>query len=155
MLGIFMYVQDYDECFCFGKYLDASPAGTYWYDVINPYVKNSQLFICPSWDSTIGYGWNRRMFGYSADHSNDHTMCKLAHIKSPSQKIAIADRRRAWYLYNDGTDPECGNVNTYGVYPWHNCMANVAFCDGHAKAVTANKYNRNSHFWYRQYDSGF
>jgi prepilin-type N-terminal cleavage/methylation domain-containing protein/prepilin-type processing-associated H-X9-DG protein len=154
-LGLLMYVGDYDECFPFGKWLDASGSGSYWYDVIQPYLKNRQILLCPSWDGNPGYGYNRRMFGYSSDHGNDHTMCKLAEIKCPAQKIAIADRRRAWYLYNDGTDPECGDVNTYGVYPWHNCMANVLWCDGHAKAVKPLKFNRNSHFWYRHYESGF
>lgn len=53
-LGIGMYVQDYDETFPFT--VDWTISGSYWgwHDMIYPYVKNAQVFDCPSAPSNIG-----------------------------------------------------------------------------------------------------
>jgi len=59
-LGLMMYVQDYDEMMPgFKVYLvggDSNTRGDGWYDAIEPYVKNEQIGICPSYryDSTYG-----------------------------------------------------------------------------------------------------
>ncbi len=60
-LGVMQYVQDYDECLPrhFYAYPNPGSQGTgngvdtsyKWMDVLHPYVKNTQLFVCPS-DST-------------------------------------------------------------------------------------------------------
>jgi prepilin-type N-terminal cleavage/methylation domain-containing protein/prepilin-type processing-associated H-X9-DG protein len=49
-LGIMMYTQDYDEYFPFG-YCYSLPAADYlwyWQDSVRPYVKNEQVYTCPS-----------------------------------------------------------------------------------------------------------
>src|SRR5947209_7483410 len=56
-----MYVQDYDEQNMFhwygplganpaGPNVPAYPGGNYqtWMEVVNPYIKNSQIWLCPS-----------------------------------------------------------------------------------------------------------
>ena len=45
-LGILQYVQDYDETMP-GHNMRA-PQNQYWMDIVQPYVKSSQLFVCPS-----------------------------------------------------------------------------------------------------------
>jgi prepilin-type N-terminal cleavage/methylation domain-containing protein/prepilin-type processing-associated H-X9-DG protein len=51
-LGVMMYTQDYDETFPAAYYYnnDLSSAGgyTHWSGVIQPYVKNLGIFVCPS-----------------------------------------------------------------------------------------------------------
>jgi prepilin-type N-terminal cleavage/methylation domain-containing protein len=45
-LGVLMYVQDYDEMFSNLGW--CTTPRLYWWDNVMPYVKNSQLFLCPS-----------------------------------------------------------------------------------------------------------
>src|SRR3954469_12892595 len=44
-LAYAMYTQDYDETTPLQKSND--PAGGYWYNLIQPYIKNWQLMLCP------------------------------------------------------------------------------------------------------------
>lgn len=74
-LGIAMYVQDFDETFPMASMAYTVPADTwprrtnsgaaittaYWFTVISPYVKSTQLFVCPTAGEipfSGGYGWN-------------------------------------------------------------------------------------------------
>ena len=43
-----MYVSDYDNMCFFGSYYDASSALVSWPCELFPYVKNNQIFVCPS-----------------------------------------------------------------------------------------------------------
>src|SRR4028118_570049 len=45
-LGVMQYAQDYDEKLPF-SYTNPGPGGI-WADTIQPYVKNYQMFKCPS-----------------------------------------------------------------------------------------------------------
>ena len=54
-LGIAQYTQDYDEKFPYVVTDTADPAtpvfcssDTLWSDVVQPYIKSTQVFICPS-----------------------------------------------------------------------------------------------------------
>lgn len=82
-LGMMQYTQDYDERMPSG-YLtnsDGVPEFTYpngtghtrtqpWYFAIYPYVKNWQIFNCPSADSAIAYGggYSIQQFPYSYNY---------------------------------------------------------------------------------------
>ena len=51
MLGILMYTQDYDEKFPFfpwGEGYNGNPNSSVWFKAIYPYVKNLQIYACPS-----------------------------------------------------------------------------------------------------------
>jgi prepilin-type N-terminal cleavage/methylation domain-containing protein/prepilin-type processing-associated H-X9-DG protein len=50
MTGIKMYTQDYDEQSLYNWYQARDQFGVYrtWMELINPYVKNAQVFYCPS-----------------------------------------------------------------------------------------------------------
>src|SRR6187551_558294 len=45
-LGIKQYIQDYDEMM--PRYYYATTPNTYWNNAIDPYVKSTQIFDCPS-----------------------------------------------------------------------------------------------------------
>ena len=60
-LGLLQYTQDFDEQFALAYYngvdtnSNANPVRYKWMDAIQPYVKSSQLFTCPSdTDVTVG-----------------------------------------------------------------------------------------------------
>jgi len=95
-LGFMMYAQDYDE-YIRTAYLPG-PDSRYWswMSGIDPYVKNDQIFACPSESWSVGwayksptprlsYGFNISYLGYGS------RQYKLAEIARPSETILIAD----------------------------------------------------------------
>ncbi len=53
-LGVIQYQQDYDETMPMTNYGGNNGAGFFWMDGIQPYVKSTQLFTCPSRANTFG-----------------------------------------------------------------------------------------------------
>ncbi len=143
-LAILMYVQDYDERFCLGRQtmLGISPtAYRYWYNLVQPYVNNNQIWYCPSHKdvSTISYGWNiygrhsRNGMGYYDGNIYTYTgerLC-LAEIPYPASTINIGDQdtvddAHSWrgYIY----------LTSFSRYSdLHNGGGNFGYVDGHAK----------------------
>jgi prepilin-type N-terminal cleavage/methylation domain-containing protein/prepilin-type processing-associated H-X9-DG protein len=151
-LGAMMYVQDYDEVF-FPRYQPISvypaPATAIWWcapsgqpSLLEPYIKNTQIYYCPSLKTRLGYGYNANLIGGAID---------LARIQTPADMILFEDDTfggRTAYLPSQGVanwganfvDPPgtTGAGIVWGTncpYGRHNDMANFAFCDGHAKAL--------------------
>ncbi len=161
-LGILMYAQDYDEHLCCAWNVPTgaacvgltAPFTQYTYrGAIYPYVKNSQLFSCPScsdWPPGCQvYGWNPNVWGLS-----------LGKVKAVSSVALIAEAA-GWPKSPPGNrlDPEswgdptggahwqvswpgqapfdgtgCGDC-TRRPYAVHNGGLNVGFVDGHGKWV--------------------
>jgi prepilin-type N-terminal cleavage/methylation domain-containing protein/prepilin-type processing-associated H-X9-DG protein len=59
-----MYSQDFDEMLVpTYQYSAASDIYLQWFpDLLQPYVKNSQVFLCPSWKSPTPYTYGRNLF---------------------------------------------------------------------------------------------
>ena len=53
-LGIIQYTQDYDETMPMANWGGNAGDGFYWMDAVQPYVKSTQLFTCPSRSNTFG-----------------------------------------------------------------------------------------------------
>jgi prepilin-type N-terminal cleavage/methylation domain-containing protein/prepilin-type processing-associated H-X9-DG protein len=134
-LGITMYVQDYDETFPPHYPAGFTPAyAGQWENVSEPYVKSTQLYICPS-DSThlrtttslinsnnLSYGYNYAYLNYK----------KLAAINYPSETLLTGDGGL--------------NVNPYVIHyststylpsDIHLEGCNFSFVDGHVKWMKA------------------
>jgi len=174
-----MYAQDYDETNP-GCYRDTTAAArgpvwnssTYWYwdDMIYAYVKNAQIYICPSGRSSRSdYGAND--WAMDGDHNNPGT--KLTNIVKPAQEILLYDtgahrtcgRPHGYRLDSNGSLKWCYCVpavnafefpgdNTYAHdYSRHNNGCNYAFADGHAKWLQNSETfcTGSSHPAYRQY----
>jgi prepilin-type N-terminal cleavage/methylation domain-containing protein/prepilin-type processing-associated H-X9-DG protein len=152
-----MYVQDYDEKFPFNDWFDlqhcnpinypgstcASPftGGRRTYaDSIMPYVKNMQIFRCPSHpNDPMGYVQNTFVTPVAQSVGfNFKYICALAQINEPADRILIAE----W--------PVAGQSAAGDLGPWYteifqndfNTLSgeqtgslNWTFCDGHAKAM--------------------
>lgn len=152
-LAFEMYVQDYDETYPMCAMKRAGGYAYYYYQTLEPYLKNEQIWYCPSADDRR-YAPNRRLIGLAPPTGTDDDILKKAQIKFPAEKILVGDTGRAWYIYNDCQDDPNADGRTYGLYPWHNGQANVCFADGHVKSVNWREFNCDYRYWYRHTDPG-
>jgi prepilin-type N-terminal cleavage/methylation domain-containing protein/prepilin-type processing-associated H-X9-DG protein len=150
-LGIIQYAQDYDETMvanAVAVYSYTSPDGTpinivpsaamLWMYLTYPYVKNVQIYACPSYadkwsptvyDGSCGYGKNTFLGNRS-----------LAEIDDPVSTVLIDDCNyylADWDIAADADVPVSGSDNAQEPRNGHNEGANFGFCDGHAKWLKA------------------
>jgi prepilin-type N-terminal cleavage/methylation domain-containing protein/prepilin-type processing-associated H-X9-DG protein len=145
-LGILMYAQDYDEKFTnLGWCASGAIPRVTWAEMTYPYVKNAQIFICPSADSAdngspnipngINYGfniWAYRALGWY----------QVVKVPAPANTIMIGDKDNGCVRL---LSSRCvtGGCQCYGgqtpvqndhyLTDRHNGGANYGFMDGHAK----------------------
>jgi len=133
-LAVHMYAQDYDDRLPF-----MANFGRWWYQVLDPYMKNAQIIICPSKPQYVpGYAWNYSGCGYQPGATWTpvrtgliYEGCNTSIYKSPgpASTIMLADNwwgtttteRRALYRQLDRREGR------------HNEGDNYGFVDGHAK----------------------
>jgi len=161
-LGMTMYVQDYDEHYPMaleGKWggpykpqttpgwpgtkfqvSDGNPGGHFfsWMDMIYPYVKNTQIFVCPSKqtgaDDVPSYGYSEAIDGAGNSHYanigvDNNVGLSLSQIQRPSETLIVLD----WVsYYNIYANPREYNPASISRAP-HFDGTNIVFCDGHAK----------------------
>lgn len=146
-LAFLMYAQDYDEILPVGD----KPTQVWWYDIIQPYVKNHQIFQCPSWPSGGTTIWGSQNLGYGVNTCMLCPLCgcfphnwpALAQIQRPSEIVLLGDSANynacAWLLAWSNV---CGAMCTSSLQVDHNSRhnggANIAYCDGHAKWQSAS-----------------
>jgi prepilin-type N-terminal cleavage/methylation domain-containing protein/prepilin-type processing-associated H-X9-DG protein len=155
-LAMNMYTSDYDERLVplaiqvpvTGAAIVPSTTVTWWPDLLNPYVKNAQLFRCPN-VTQWGLGFNHPELGTWLGAGP-----ALASIAAVSETVVIADTG----LISNPTEPNPdawvpSNVSTGYVFfrcpnnlPWydsdpqrvvprHSEMSNTVHADGHAKVM--------------------
>ncbi len=110
-LAMIMYAQDHDEVL----------PGAAWADELQPYMKNTQVMICPSRpEAKVGYAFNKALLGK-----------KLSEIAAPSEMVSIFDARMT------GANPvgTAADVPPEGV---HNGGINVGYVDGHVTWLSVN-----------------
>jgi len=146
-LAATMYAQDYDETFV--PMSAGSPSGTQWTaNLLEPYTKNIQIYECPSYSGTTAQtctcgspqAVRRLSYGFNCGGANARMPAwvgpmgaKLAAINAPAETLFAGDST-------------CINIGPGAAYPsygnvcpsWsarHNEMVNLAFVDGHVKAM--------------------
>ena len=151
--AVLMYTQDYDEQFPLAAYTTSGFAFLIWHDLTDPYVKNKQIWHCPSspvsktdqgGKPTTHFGFNARylttiQLDLAASYLN-HRAASLASVQSPTETVMLADAKAskaASWCGDDGkfllppsdTDTDCwGRPN-----PLHNEGGNILWVDGHVK----------------------
>ncbi|MGI5817758.1 MAG: DUF1559 domain-containing protein [Armatimonadota bacterium] len=161
-LGILMYAQDYDEMLPTEDYnygLGGSDGDGSWRGVIFPYVKNTQLFVCPShtpaspvFDGSVfdkgqnaSYAINDWHQGATGDPNPIGAYAPrgaaLALVHEPSSTVFL--------LESPGPDDDIcpSSTASHGLMPTgsaltalqrHNGGANYSFVDGHVKWMQPN-----------------
>ncbi len=135
------------------KYDDYSDPSSYTAGLIGPYLSdNIDVYTCPSCKTlprsdnrpTTGYGYNITYIG------NDSALAKMSKIKSPANTLLVADcaywnswggrTETAAFIYAPSEVGDWSTWKTGSAYFRHNGSANVAFVDGHVKAIS-KKYS--------------
>jgi len=155
-LAMLQYAQDYDEKLT-GRVL--------WNQKTQPYIKNEQIFRCPSYGSltkvtngycmvTYGQGWPGAYglqggYGVACGTTGSTDGRALATIKRPSEVIILCDTTGGC-TYHSLPTCGCSDIQTYGIGFFvayrHNDGANVAFVDGHSKWVNPG-FVKNALVW--------
>jgi prepilin-type N-terminal cleavage/methylation domain-containing protein/prepilin-type processing-associated H-X9-DG protein len=137
-LGMLMYSQDYDDAIPDGDRFN----NRWWYDLIQPYVRNTQIFVCPSYTGVDrGYGINKCML---CPHWCAHTSPKsLGAVKRPAEILYVSDSVMfiacGWtYGYANICGARCDPALMIDTNTRHNGGGNACFCDGHAKWYPAS-----------------
>jgi len=152
-LGFMQYTQDYDESYPIRQY-NTSP-NIVWQQELQPYIKSTQLFQCPS-DSAartktiIGAVGNYPAIPESYEINQRFDQQSMANVNSPATKIIVGERmsgyNNAGMAWNDwgGSNPgnwanECfaGHLGTW------NCL----FADGHVKSLRPTATETGINMW--------
>jgi len=187
-LAYAMYAQDYDERLPRGSgYIApgtaADPPGTNtiaglygeWYITLAPYIKNTQIFNCPSSPysdvNSGGVNSGPSWPGYGVGYTRNLWLSALAlaNIVEPACVIQLMDGRNnyarwqcpahlaGWPTYT-GKMTDGSETNYAWSYNRHNDGCNYLFCDGHVKwakfgPITSNSppANPSAYFDYRGY----
>lgn len=161
-LGILMYYQDYDEA-GLSEYRDNGVAPTYtypgdttWQRAIEPYVKNHQVYTCPSTTIGLSLDSTRSAYGLAGGAIGRGP----AEVKIPAETILLGESqypdssgnptgyhvikpaaadpftgkpdRANWTGLNFYT---AGSEDRYPAIYRHSEMGVFAFCDGHVKTM--------------------
>jgi prepilin-type N-terminal cleavage/methylation domain-containing protein/prepilin-type processing-associated H-X9-DG protein len=144
-LGIQMYAQDYDETF-----VPASVGFTPFNALLEPYIKNQQVWTCPSAVTTIT-GVSRSI-GMSATVARPiSAVLRMPAIEFPASLIAMGDSQPlAWgstfganvngfQACSSATREATGQAqgSTHAQFQRHSLGANFVFADSHAKWMKA------------------
>ncbi len=147
-LSTLMYVQDYDETYpaWFRQSVTVSPLHPS--TAVAPYVKNQQVYVCPSHDpgSVNGTYWSFQItgpvnYGYAWSwyiHGNDTPFAprREGDIAKSAETVMMGDAQHCWgggdaipwsNTCCDTTPPTADSASR------HNGGENLAFCDGHVK----------------------
>ena len=151
MLALLMYSEDYD-----GRIMQVRMGNCYsgqsacwdgtwvtWKVLVQPYMKNSQLLICPSLppdrnedtgdgrvvDIPGSYGLNNRFCGCCGLYR----WCVIGNISEPAQQIAVSDH------LNVDINMFCSHPKNYAncYRQPHNGGGNYGYLDGHVKSKRA------------------
>jgi prepilin-type N-terminal cleavage/methylation domain-containing protein/prepilin-type processing-associated H-X9-DG protein len=91
--AVAMYVQDYEA---YPVYSYPSPSNERWHTILQPYVKNTGVFVCPSSAfqryhfRNMGYGYNYQYLARDVSRGGPGSVGESA-IEYPADTIAIAD----------------------------------------------------------------
>jgi prepilin-type N-terminal cleavage/methylation domain-containing protein/prepilin-type processing-associated H-X9-DG protein len=147
-LGVLMYTDDSDETLPPTQ----NDNFTLWPDLVNPYVKNDRVRVCPDdvSSATNSYGLNELTFVDMTDFlpALPPSMPTLARFTTPSATVMLGElgtqddlttpRENAYKL----TVPDDDLNDQYDGRPAarHRGRANVTMMDGHVKALTLSQF---------------
>jgi prepilin-type N-terminal cleavage/methylation domain-containing protein/prepilin-type processing-associated H-X9-DG protein len=160
------YAQDYDETYN-GSAQSRPPPCLNWSQMIEPYIKNTQVFICPSFGgaftSTCGASYSKPSSYLSGGYAINAwsapgtlgtteygpgygTGRKIGSMTRPSEIVYAVDVSTSsgstnCFRISGATQMVGGSLDgtVYSVSKRHNEGFNSVFCDGHAKWLAKNE----------------
>ncbi|MEI6501017.1 MAG: DUF1559 domain-containing protein [Armatimonadota bacterium] len=159
------YVQDYDEIFPTShRAADGDGYQRHWLILLQPYVKNTQLFRCPS-DGAVAARWSNDPNNFATSYGQNFQLSSFAmgRVVSSSTTIMNAElgasqsaaangilspvvaQEGAWIL--DDPVNNRSDTNWAAPNPRHGDMANFNFVDGHVKTMSVPKVHYNNSPW--------
>jgi prepilin-type N-terminal cleavage/methylation domain-containing protein/prepilin-type processing-associated H-X9-DG protein len=151
--SVLMYVQDYDETFPMSAYFGTNNQGqrvlVAVYDVLAPYIKNVDIFVCPSYRP--GIDWPQRVqaagspfpalatFRYVGYIPNlglfGENFCPVLQKRTPVTKLAAVDAPVNTIMLFDGylKDRAALEYFNFLAFARHKEGVVINFVDGHAK----------------------
>lgn len=151
--SVLMYVQDYDETFPMSAYFGTDSAGNRRlvavYDVLAPYIKNVDIFVCPSYRP--GIDWPQRVqaagspfpalgtFRYVGYIPNlglfGENFCPIVQKRTPVTKMAALESPVNTIMLFDGYLKNAAPLEYYNFlgFARHKEGLVINFADGHAK----------------------
>jgi prepilin-type N-terminal cleavage/methylation domain-containing protein/prepilin-type processing-associated H-X9-DG protein len=151
-LASLSYAQDYDEALVPYAGVNMGPTlptgfptaninkNALWYHELHPYVKNVQLFHCPS-DSYKYVGEFSYTFSYGLN-SDYLSGTALGSIESPSETLLMTDAILYIVTYGNGTVNYSNQIKDR-----HNDGCNTTWADGHAKWMKKNDFMNKVALW--------
>jgi len=162
-LGMLMYAQDYDEIFPNAAWVKPAADTDWianaqlgvWLEVIMPYIKNYQLFVCPSRPQegvgrTWWWGTVKRPIGYGIEwygvngmnYGGSNWQGNIAEVNRPAN--AIMSGEMGWGFM----DCHPFAVSVWPYIKMHGPTMNWGMYDGHAKAMKIMAtYAPGNSFW--------
>ena len=167
-LSFHMYGSDYDECFPSVHRYQVGLSGSviYYAAMLMPYVKNEQVWVCPSRPSYavgsgayVHYGMPCGLFHQTRMTSGlNRTSCPYGKVLMmgdfdyPAESVLLAES-----MYPDR--PDLGNYRTYytdrsayNIFP-HNGNRNFLLVDGHVKTYAKGQESNLQLYWASQHTS--
>ncbi|HEX2999091.1 MAG TPA: DUF1559 domain-containing protein, partial [Armatimonadota bacterium] len=149
-----MYTQDYDECWARQVWTAGGltdPVYQVWWRALDPYVKNTGVYQCPSLSNasaSYSYSYNVWLSGQSESTVGSYSPYGV------SERVVLTDGLDPWidvYMtcrVRDWSKPAESYPNSR-LDQRHMDMFNVLFADGHVKAMKAAAMNQS------QWNPGF
>ncbi len=132
-IAMHMYSSDYDD------FLVPHAAGTNlrWPERLFPYIKNKEIYRCPSADKKLCWNYLGVLFGgyginYDLHHVSLGAPFELAKINYPSQTLTLFDIGVAYGSYAEGASFLYWN-HWNRLSERHSGGLDMLFVDGHAK----------------------
>ncbi len=152
------YTIDWDDWIYPRQELDDITSCPMWYTRINDYMKNQEIFHCPS-DNNFAFDTDNVSYGFNGNGSPSGTglgkrwghpnlpAVKLGQVKKPSTTMYCADS-------NGDQAATCAIIKTsmYTLAPVgtrHGGAANVLWVDGHVDSRFFSDIDGNSAYWNR------
>ena len=123
-LGVMMYTQDADETLPLAA-TSTPTAFLNWHDLVDPYIKNKQVWLCPDANAPVKdiygkpvchYGWNAYYLNQGVAVNNIYSLnnapgVTLARVSQPAHLVMMGDNRGI-----DGKMP-ANHLSTYMLPP--------------------------------------
>jgi len=149
-ISLLAYAQDYDERFPWHcGFLAGAPqdSNNGWQNQIVPYIKNTQIFTCPSYTGGGGYcgGYGYNLSRNAAGTQVGCDYMALGDCAYPAETIIIGDSDGTKWI-GHWTYPNMEQIDRPGR---HNEGGNFCMVDGHAKWYKTSYIDRTGGLWDR------